>query len=87
MTAPIKMLEGACAPVDAAAGDQELFVDRLDQKPVQVACPHQFGEFVAIIKEQHLDHAVHGEETADEEEVLRLGPAGDRVGSSANTVR
>ena len=67
------------APIDPAAGDQELLVDRLEQEAVEVAGPHQLGELVAIVQEEHLDQAVHGEETADEEEILRLVPAGDRA--------
>src|SRR6202034_4251684 len=55
------------------------FVNRLEQEAIQVTGAHQLGEFVAIIQEKHLDQAVHGEEAADEEEILGLVPARDRV--------
>ena len=72
---------GGRAPVNAPARDQKLLVDRLEQEAVEVAGTHQLGELVAVVEEEHLDQAVHGEETADEEEVLGLGPAGDRAGA------
>ena len=39
---------GQRGPVDGAAGDQELLVDRLEQVEVEVAGAHQVGELVAV---------------------------------------
>ena len=74
-------------PVDPAAGDQELLVDRLEQQEVEVAGADQLGELVAVLQEERLDQAVQGEEAADEEEVLRLGPARDRASSARRPSR
>ena len=69
------------APVDPPQGDQELLVDRPEQEEIEVAGAHQLGELVAVLQEQGLDQAVEGEEAADEEEVVGLGPVGDVTGA------
>src|SRR5262249_7700379 len=64
-------------PFDRPAGDEELFVNRANQEKVQVAGADELGEFGAVLQEERFDNAFEGEVDADEEEVLRLRPAGD----------
>src|SRR5438874_2477717 len=66
-------------PVDLAAAEQELLVDRLEQVEVEVAAAHQVGELAAVAQEQRLDQPAEGEVTADEEVILVTAPARDRL--------
>ena len=83
---PIKML-GAVPQSMRRHVIKKLLIDRLEQQAVEVAGAHQLGEFIAIVQEEHLDQAVHGEEAADEEEVLGLVPAGDRAGAGEDRAK
>ena len=62
------------------AADEELLVDRLEQKEIEIAGAHQVGELVAVVQKQRLDQPPHREIAADEEEILRGGPVGDAGG-------
>src|SRR5206468_2921024 len=64
-------------PVDLAAGDEELLVDRLEQIKVEVAGADEVGEGVAVFEEERLDAAFEGVVAAEEDEELRLRPALD----------
>src|SRR5262249_28495603 len=71
---------GDARPIDVLATDEELLVDRLEQAEIEIAGADQVGELVAVVEEQGLHDAAHGEVAADEEEVLVDGPVGDGGG-------
>src|SRR5438477_40240 len=71
---------GDAGPVDAAAADQELLVDRLEQEEVEVAGADELGELIAVLEEERFHDAAHGVVAADEKEVLVFLPVGDRLG-------
>src|SRR5262249_27827294 len=64
-------------PINVAAADEELLVNRLEQNKVQVARAYQVGETIAVFQEERLDKSLKSEVTADEKQVLSLAPAGN----------
>src|SRR5262249_7908309 len=68
---------GRRGKIDPPTGEQKLLIDRLEQEEVQVAVADQVGKGIAVLQEQRLDQTFQGEVTADEKQVLRLGPLGN----------